>query len=387
MKRVVFALDIGEGWLGGVNYYRNLLSALADYARDEIEPIVLIPKGTPHSLIDGFPDSVKMIETSLLKRYSPLWFIRAVLSRSAGRDYALAFYIRYVLKERVVSHGSYRLKCLGLRVSAWIADLQHKHLPHFFSEKELSSRDRVFEESLRLCDVVILSSKDAACDVARNYPQYKEKAEVLRFVPKINFDGSTDDGGVLEKYGIQGRYFFMPNQYWIHKNHMAVLKALAQLKREDKRVLVVSTGSTSDYRAPGYFDEIQQFIIDSDLGSMYKILGVIPYADVHALAARCHAYLNPSLFEGWSTTVEEAKYSGKPILLSDLDVHKEQAPARGAFFDRGSVADLADKMWEMWNTSFDAIPIDELKRRNEEQRRAFAMRYCEIMDDLIGQGG
>jgi glycosyltransferase involved in cell wall biosynthesis len=37
------------------------------------------------------------------------------------------------------------------------------------------------------------------------------------------------------------------------------------------------------------------------------------------------ALINPSLFEGWSTTVEEAKSTGTPMILSDLGVHREQA--------------------------------------------------------------
>ena len=43
------------------------------------------------------------------------------------------------------------------------------------------------------------------------------------------------------------------------------------------------------------------------------------------------ALLNPSHFEGWSTTVEEARALGVPMLLSDLDVHLEQAQGIARF--------------------------------------------------------
>lgn len=33
--------------------------------------------------------------------------------------------------------------------------------------------------------------------------------------------------------------------------------------------------------------------------------------------------VNPSFYEGWSTTVEEAKSIGVPLLLSDIPVHRE----------------------------------------------------------------
>lgn len=40
------------------------------------------------------------------------------------------------------------------------------------------------------------------------------------------------------------------------------------------------------------------------------------------------AIINPSLFEGGSTTVEEAKSLLKVIILSGIPVHREQNPRR-----------------------------------------------------------
>ena len=54
------------------------------------------------------------------------------------------------------------------------------------------------------------------------------------------------------------------------------------------------------------------------------------------------ALLNPSLYEGWSTTVEEARSAGVPMLLSDLTVHREQAGDRAAYFSGGDAEGLAN---------------------------------------------
>ena len=42
--------------------------------------------------------------------------------------------------------------------------------------------------------------------------------------------------------------------------------------------------------------------------------------------------INPSRFEGWSTTVEEAKSFGVPTILSDIDVHREQTGGTARYF-------------------------------------------------------
>ena len=35
---------------------------------------------------------------------------------------------------------------------------------------------------------------------------------------------------IERKYGFRGIYFYLPNQFWVHKNHWVVLKAVASLK-------------------------------------------------------------------------------------------------------------------------------------------------------------
>ena len=77
------------------------------------------------------------------------------------------------------------------------------------------------------------------------------------------------------------------------------------------------------------------------LRSQYRLLGMIPRDDLYALMHASAAVLNPSLSEGWSTTVEEARSLGAPLLLSDLPVHREQAGDEASYFDRYSSDSLA----------------------------------------------
>ena len=80
---------------------------------------------------------------------------------------------------------------------------------------------------------------------------------------------------------------------------------------------------------------------------LFRPLGIVPYLDLMSLMRHSVAVINPSRFEGWSTTVEEAKSMGKSILLSDISVHREQAPDRAAFFSPDNPQALADAMASM----------------------------------------
>ncbi|MER8775718.1 hypothetical protein NKH79_13690 [Mesorhizobium sp. M0977] len=78
----------------------------------------------------------------------------------------------------------------------------------------------------------------------------------------------------------------------------------------------------------------------------FRHLGLVPYEDVFGLNAASDALINPSLFEGWSTTVEEAKALGTRMLLSDISLHREQAP-NATFFPVDDAVALASAMVTM----------------------------------------
>lgn len=377
MVTVAFVLDLSNSWLGGVNYYRNLLTAISRYASDSIRVKVFLPKGQDMDAFRDLSKDIEFVSVSFPARWTLSWFVRKLWMKFFHEDRFLARHLRRHGID-VLSHVLSSIRCSGIKNIAWIPDFQHKYLPELFSKKELSIRDAEYERMAVSMDKVILSSETAKADFIKYYPQYKEKACVLRFAPVLDFDSPKQMNLVEEKYGITGKYFFLPNQYWKHKNHKVVLEALRILKEQGKFVCVVSTGNTGDYRAPGYFAEIEEFVKEHKLGDRYLILGMISYADVQALAEASLGYINPSFFEGWSTTVEEAKYRGKPILLSDLKVHREQAPAKGIFFNPNDPKGLAKKMWDMWQQPIQNEDVDVLKRANEAALQKFAREYCDI---------
>ena len=378
MVTVAFVLDLSNSWLGGVNYYRNLLTAISRYESDSIRVKVFLPKGQDMDAFRDLSNNIEFVPLSFPARWTLPWFVRKLWMKFFHEDRFLA---RHLLHHGVdvLSHAPNSVRCPGLKNIAWIPDFQHKYLPEFFSNEELSSRDAEFERMAECMDKVILSSETAKDDFIRYYPQYKEKACVLCFAPVLDFDSLNQTNKIEEQYGVDGKFFFLPNQYWKHKNHKVVLQALRILKDEGKFVRVISTGNTSDYRAPGHFAEIETFIKEYGLDDRYLILGMIPYADVQALAAVSLGYINPSFFEGWSTTVEEAKYRGKPILLSDLKVHREQDPRRGVLFDPNNAEDLAKKMWDLWQQPPTNEDVEVLRRRNEAALQKFAREYIEIV--------
>ena len=76
------------------------------------------------------------------------------------------------------------------------------------------------------------------------------------------------------------------------------------------------------------------------LENNYKYLGLVPYLDVMSLIYHSLAIINPSYFEGWSSTVEQANAYKKTIILSKIKVHLEQNPDNAYFFNPNNSTSL-----------------------------------------------
>ena len=139
---------------------------------------------------------------------------------------------------------------------------------------------------------------------------------------------------VMARYRLPERYFYLPNQFYRHKNHQVVVDALAILAQRGFDAVVCASGSTEDPRERGYFDQVMGQVRSRGLEKRFIHLGMIPLSHVYALLRACTALINPSRSEGWSTTVEEAKSFGVPMILSDLDVHREQTAGTANYFER-----------------------------------------------------
>jgi glycosyltransferase involved in cell wall biosynthesis len=367
--------------LGSVNYYRNLLTAISTLPERKIEPVLLLGERADPGILNGLP-ALEVIRSRWLDQPSAGWAVRKVWQQAFAGDPFLDRFLRSHAID-VLSHSDFLGKRAHVPAICWIGDFQHRDLPQFFSRSERLYRDRDFRLQCRHATRIILSSHDAQRALSEFEPSALAKSRVLQFVaqPRVNAD-TTDLATLQERYDFAGPYFHVPNQFWAHKNHTLILDAIAIMKSRGEEVLVISTGAKEDYRQPRYFDQLMAHAEDAGVGGSFRVLGVIPYNDLIGLMVNSVAMLNPSRSEGWSTSVEESKSLGKRIILSDLPVHREQAPIDGVFIDPDDPAGLADAMSEVLRT-FD--PGAEAVRSARAQRdlpgrvQAFARLYQEIV--------
>ena len=149
------------------------------------------------------------------------------------------------------------------------------------------------------------------------------------------------------KFCFKKQFFFIPNQFWEHKNHLFLFKVIKSLKNSN--YLFIFSGELSDYRNQHHVRKILFFIKKNKLDNKILILNNIKYNEVISLMINSIAVINPSLYEGWSTTVEEAKIYMKRLIISNIDVHKEQVSRNSFFFDLDNPKSLLNKINKIKN--------------------------------------
>jgi len=94
------------------------------------------------------------------------------------------------------------------------------------------------------------------------------------------------------------------------------------------------------------------------------------------------ALINPSKFEGWSSSVEQAKSMGKKIILSNIAVHKEQDPQRAEFFNKNNHQELAKiikKIWFSYDRAYEKNIIKKSYKILKQRLTKYALDYQKII--------
>lgn len=395
MIKVAFWFDRPQAYAGGLNYLRNLLYALSVIPDKRIQPFIFFGKSVDAKLVAGFEPHATVVRTSVLDRLSPLWFLHKVLFKFFGST----FVIERILRAHgiaIISHAEHvHARHRAFHIISWIPDFQYLHLPELFPGLDTAAETRRMRTMAAQTDALIFSSYSALQDYRSIAdPECTTPVTVLQFVSQPSRGKTAAARGDLERrYGFSGSYFFLPNQFWVHKNHAVAFEAVRLLKQRGVEVQVICTGNLMDYRNrdASHAESLRKFLANHGLGNNVKILGVIDYADVLGLMENALAVINPSRFEGWSSSVEEAKSLGKPLILSDIPVHREQAPPGGTYFPPDDATALAVAIEASLNRPDDAAGATARRCDSaaslESRTLAYGHGYTQLVVDLTRRLG
>jgi len=349
MIRVAFLINYNPTkWLGGFNVIKNITNSFEFLKNRKIEPLIIISNDFKKVYKDYKIPKNRFIFTDFFTNQTIFFRLYNKLSIIFfGKSNK---YDNFLQKNNIsiLSHGLF----FGLgsksniKSISWIPDFQHVYYPKNFTLKNRISKYINTLICSKTSSKVLLSSKDAEKDLKKILPIKFKKTIVHPYV----FDLPPQKKilsykNLYNKYKIPKNYFFIPNQFWKHKNHNLIIETLKYLKdKKNKHINIVLTGFPFDHRHKNHFYELNKKIKKYNISNNYIYLGVIPYLHVMSLMYHSIAIINPSKFEGCSSSVEQAKSMGKKIVLSNINIHKEQNPSKGYYFNPNNYKELAKKL-------------------------------------------
>ena len=308
-----------DQWVGGVYYVRNLVRAFG----------LLPPARRPRLTIVG-GDKAALADLKAATGYGDLHRVsRTRIRREPARRLDLPFARGADDEIDLLLMGS--PPGLEDRGVQWVPDFQEHRFPAFFPPDELKDRMRRNRDWFARHAHVMVSSQDVAADFRRHYGAGANELHVVRFASFVAADmAGADIRATAATYGLPERYFICNNQMWRHKNHAVILRALAAMGPQAPPV--VFTGREEDYRDPDHAPGVRALAAALGAGDRVRFLGFLPRGDQLGLMAGAVAVVQPSLCEGWSTVVEDAKALGRHVIASDIAVHREQLATGADFF-------------------------------------------------------
>jgi glycosyltransferase involved in cell wall biosynthesis len=240
----------------------------------------------------------------------------------------------------------------GVPAIGTVHDLMHRYERRFpeGSLLEYRYRERHYTEMCRYALGILVDSECGKRQVIESYGIAAEKVHVLPFVPPPDMCGlpaSQPLYGIehenLKNYSLPEKFFFYPAQFWLHKNHVALLSAMALLRNRAPDIEIVFVGAKkSGYAA------VRRKIKDLGLERRVHILGYVPSEHIRLLYRKARALLMPTFFGPTNIPLLEAFCLGCPAAVSRVYGMPEQAGDAALLFDPSNPANIADIMYRLW---------------------------------------
>lgn len=235
---------------------------------------------------------------------------------------------------------AYPIECdINIPFIYTVWDLGHRTTPYFpevsKSGWKWEDRERCYNKMVFKASYILTGNEEGKKEILANYRLPEEKILVVPFpIASFCFGEETKPS-----FNLPEKYYFYPAQFWPHKNHICILEAQKILKEQGLEVNIVFTGSDK-----GNKDYILQKVKDYNLEEQVTFTGFLSEEELKWIYTHAQAMIFASLMGPNNMPPIEATFLGCPVIITDLDGHKEQLGDSALYFNGYNYQELADKI-------------------------------------------
>lgn len=266
-----------------------------------------------------------------------------------------------------------------------IHDLMHRYESHFpevsrfFQSKY---RDILFSSFCKESVGILVDSNVGKNQVIETYEIEKKGIFVLPFIPPSyivdNFQIKNDFKSLHSEW--PDDYIIYPAQFWKHKNHKNLLKAISILKNNGININLVLTGKkTYEY------NNLLILIKELNIKENVFFVNFIPEDYLRMVYSNSKGLVMPTFFGPTNIPPLEAVFSGCPVAVSDIYGMPDQLNDAALYFNPQKVEEIADALKILWT---DESRCFELKRNgiklmNNWNQDIFYKKFEMILTEVL----
>jgi glycosyltransferase involved in cell wall biosynthesis len=244
-------------------------------------------------------------------------------------------------------------------------DLQHRHFPEFFTRRQYTVREVQYQAFCHAADRIVVASRWGRDDLVAAFGVDPAKVEVIPLAaPTAAYDEPTavELEEVRRRLDLPDTFLIYPAHAWHHKNHLALVEAVAIARDElGVELYVVCPGQPYEL-----FATIQRRIERHSLQRQIRFVGWADPLTMQCLYRLCAGMVFPSLFEGWGLPVTEAFQAGVPVACSNATCLPEAAGDAALLFDPEDPQAIAAAAVRLLDSTTRQELIERGRRRADE---------------------
>jgi len=235
---------------------------------------------------------------------------------------------------------------LPIKTMVTVHDLMHRYeerFPETTSKQMFNIRERHYSKISEYAKSILVDSKGGQNQMTESYGTDTRKIFTLPYIPPQYLFKNYNDINVRQIYCLPKKYFFYPAQFWLHKNHMALIEATSIIKKQYPDIYFVFVGSKKN----GY-ESIINLQQKLNVSNNIRILDYVPNEHMSNLYKEARGMIMPTFYGPTNIPPLEAMASGCPVAISNIYAMPEQIGKAGLLFDPNSVNEIVSMMIRLW---------------------------------------
>ena len=395
VKKIGLFLETPPHFGGTFQYCQSMLEAVAALPPDRFTVVAGYANDIWQEYLVPYADRVKPVPVprGFWGRAFGLAWLQLRLPMGVWRKLCPAFHpmARAMLREKcdlwIFPAQDARSFQVPVPALVTILDVVHRYdgrnFPEAASRWELLYRIPTYANICRWARGIIVLSAIDKQQVMESYRVSPERLHVMPMVVPRYITEAQAPAGFAERYRLPDKYFFYPAQFWEHKNHRNLLRAMARLKPELPDLKFVFVGSKKNA-----WESVVKLIDELGLQDDVILPGYVPDADMPEFYRRARALIYASCYGPTNLPPLEALALGCPMALAEVTCMPDRVGDATLVFHQDSVEQLSDCMRRLWVD--DALCAELVARGRVRalawQQRQFNGRLLEIVAGLVRQG-